>query len=190
MHRFPFFRFVGLPGLLLVGFLAGTSVFAQEPTLTEQVLAIGTEALAELAVERGDPKRGAVLFHQPIFQCAKCHAVGEEESALGPNLAYWDRRPEPKHLVESILQPSKSIRYGYQTISVITDQGTLQTGILVDRTEEQVILRAADQDGKELTFDIDELEDVAISEKSIMPEGLVDQLASKEQFFDLRQLRD
>ena len=159
--------------------------FAQEPTITERLQVRGIASLVKSAREIGDARRGALLFHQPIFQCSKCHSIGEQDSPLGPNLAMWKEQPTPEHLVESILNPSKVIRDGYQTVSVLTDEGTQHTGVLVAGPKGSVTLRSADEDGKTIVFFEDRLEDVVMSSKSIMPEGLVDQLASTEQFFDL-----
>ena len=170
---------------LLISFALTSATGAQVPTLSEKLQAMGVRSLVESSRKQGNARRGAVLFHQPIFQCSKCHAVDGGDSSLGPNLAKYEKLPSATHLIESILWPSKQVRDGYQTVSVLTDDGVQHTGILVKRNDSGIILRSADADGKTLDFSTSELEDVSLSTKSIMPEGLVDQMASTEQFFDL-----
>ena len=170
---------------LTVTLLFASSAMGQVPTLTERLQVIGAEALARLAVEKGDARRGAVLFHQPIYQCVKCHAVNDEESPLGPNLARYEQPPEPAHLIESILTPSRKLRDGYQTVSVLTVDGVQHVGILASQSDQRVTLRLPDGEGKSLEFDESDLEDVSVLSKSIMPEALVDQMSTTEQFLDL-----
>ena len=43
-------------------------------------------------------------------------------------------------LVESILEPSKEIREGYETIVVITDDGLTVTGLLAEETDEKIVI--------------------------------------------------
>lgn len=159
--------------------------YGQEPSVTDRLQVLGTRSLSKLAMEQGDARRGALLFHQPIYQCSKCHSVSQAESPLGPNLAKWDKTPTLEHLIESILDPSASIREGYQTVSVLTGDGLQHSGVLVERTDQSVTLRSAAGEGKQLTFLSEQLDEVTLSKKSIMPEGLVDQLPDTKQFLDL-----
>jgi len=175
-------RSISISAILLLGF---TQSFAQNVPVTGQLLQMGSAKSAELAMKHGDAKRGAILFHQAQFQCSKCHAVDKSQSKLGPNLTEWEKKPEQTYLIESILNPSKKIRDGYQTVSVVTDEGIQHTGILVEQNDSSVRFLDAAQDGKETKLAKSDLEDVSLSDKSIMPEGLVDQLGSVEQFYDL-----
>ena len=55
--------------------LVVTSLAAAQEPLTEILLEEPLEDLARQAIKQGDPAKGAVLFHQALFQCSKCHAV-------------------------------------------------------------------------------------------------------------------
>ena len=179
---------VGFGTLALLAIHAVTSVaaaqFSGQPML-DQLRSIGVPQLVNESMERGDAQRGAILFHQAQLQCAKCHATGREPSLLGPNLAKYETKVTREHLIESILEPSKHIREGYQTIIVLTDDGISLTGILAADDGEQLIVRDASNDGRETSLDKQTLEDWTLSKQSLMPVGLVDQLGTREQFFDL-----
>ena len=93
--------------------LPDSRAFAQ--TLEATLLKEPVERLVESAQAEGDPRRGAVLFHQPYLGCTQCHAAGQGEKPLGPDLTRWDQPPTTAHLVEAILQPSRKIREGCAT---------------------------------------------------------------------------
>ena len=173
-----------LPPLMLLALLSCQSAYGQSD-ISAQLRQMGSVRVASETMKRGDAARGAILFHQAQYQCSKCHSVGQQESSLGPNLAVWEKTPERSYLIESILQPSAKLRDGYQTVTVLTDEGLQHTGILVAKTPQQITLRDAAEDGREKKFNTSELDDITVSDKSIMPEGLVDQLAGVAQFYDL-----
>ena len=58
----------------LLMFVLPTVVAAQ--SLEAQLLREDPAALAKAARAKGDPVRGAVLFHQSHLSCTKCHAAG------------------------------------------------------------------------------------------------------------------
>ncbi|MDG2383879.1 MAG: c-type cytochrome [Pirellulaceae bacterium] len=153
--------------------------------LVDQLRAIDQSQLVDDAMERGDAQRGAILFHQAQMQCAKCHATGREASLLGPNLSRYDEKVVRTHLIESMLDPSKKIREGFQTVVVLTADGISTTGILAADRGDRLVVRDASNDGREMELRKQELEDWSLSELSLMPEGLVNQLGTRQQFYDL-----
>ncbi|HEV3025212.1 MAG TPA: DUF6797 domain-containing protein, partial [Pirellulales bacterium] len=87
--------------------------------------------------------------------------------------------------VESILSPSKTIKKGFETVTLVTGDGATLTGLLVEDRPDSVVIRDAARDGKLTTLakrDIDERTNAAVS---LMPAGLVNQLADRGQFLDL-----
>ena len=64
---------------------------------------------------RRPPRR--LVFYQPALTCTRCH-VSEGAGAatpLGPDLAAMGKNVPDAELVESILEPSKVIKKGYET---------------------------------------------------------------------------
>lgn len=170
--------------------LATESLFAQGPqpadSLERLLLAETADVLARDAQANGDPARGALLFHQPYLTCTKCHTAGEEKQhPLGPDLARLDRTTTPAHLVESILEPSKVIHKGYEPVTVLMTDGRTISGVLVEQKASRVVLRDVSQDGKSITIPRAEIEEVASPTTSLMPAGLVNMLAGRQQFLDL-----
>ena len=152
--------------------------------LETELLALTSEALAEAARTEGDAARGAVVFYQPELACTRCHVAGETGGPLGPDLTALSEDRTGAHLVEAILEPSKTIAEGFEGVVVKYD-GEVITGILVSENENTVVLRDTSRDFKELSFDRAELEHYGPSPLSAMPSGLANLLVDRQQFLDL-----
>ena len=153
-------------------------------TLEERLLAESPLTLAQAAIDQGDAKRGAIVFHQPYMACTKCHSHGRS-LALGPDLTKPVETLTDTHLIESILAPSKVIRQGFESVTVATADGKQIVGLVVKDEADQLVLREARPDGKEIKLPRSEIEEIAKNKQSIMPAGQVNQLASRQQFLDL-----
>ena len=89
------------------------------------------------------------------------------------------------YLVESILDPSKMIKKGYETVTISTDDGRTLTGLLGEDRPDAVVLRDPAQDGKPITIPKEQIEERKDGGTSIMPAGLVNNLGTRQQFLDL-----
>ena len=174
---------------------------AEPATLVEQLAREGNASLAAASERSGDPRKGAVLFHTQHLTCTKCHAMGTGPSPLGPNLAEVRKaerdprdRAQPaagtaaslaEHVVESLLEPSKTIRPEYRTVTILTEEGQSVSGIVVRESPEGIVLRDAADPGRETTIPRSDVEARTESPVSLMPAGLVNLLADRQQFLDL-----
>lgn len=172
--------------------LCGTIFFAprsdaqptNDPSLEEELKRIGPTEIVNLAKREGDAARGAIVFFQPSMACSKCHSVSDGiQSSLGPNLAISKEPLANEGIVEAVLEPSKSIRKGFESASVLTTDGETLTGLLVEHTDTKVVLR--DGNNQLLTVQRKEMESFVNQTQSIMPAGQINQLASRQQFLDL-----
>ena len=154
-------------------------------SLEQDLLTADAAVLANEARSNGDPSRGAIVFFQPHMTCTKCHGAGKASMALGPDLARSKEKITAQQLVESVLQPNKVIKKGFESIVVATDDGLTITGLLVSEEPDELVLRDIQRDGKLVTIDTDSIEARQQNTLSIMPAGLVNQLTSRQQFLDL-----
>ena len=105
---------------------------------------------------------------------------------LGPDLAAVGKTgPAGADLVEAILEPSKTIRKGYETVTVVTKDGKTLTGRLIEERPEAIVLREAAPEGKPITIARAEIDERRDNGPSLMPAGLVNQLGSRQEFLDL-----
>lgn len=166
------------------GCLLCLSTYGWAQTLDERLKAQPVEELARAAREQGDAKRGAILFFQPYMACTKCHVHGQATKTLGPDLTTRTADVTDSYLIESILHPSKVIKKGFDSATVVTVDGKTITGLIVEDKPERLILRDATQ-GREVVIQRDDIDEVVKNMQSIMPAGQVNQLASRQQFLDL-----
>lgn len=172
--------------LLVFAILAVDCGVGYAQTLEQQLLQTSSVELAAQAVRLGDAKRGAIVFFQAQSSCHKCHRVDDSEAvAIGPNLAKLDKAISNESIVDSLLVPSKEIRKGFESFTVLRTDGTITTGILVARGEDHIELRDASSMDRTISIASSDIEDLKQSTNSLMPAGQVNQLASRQQFYDL-----
>lgn len=154
-------------------------------TLEKQLLRENAVDLARSAREQGDAVRGAILFYQPTLACAKCHTAREKIGLLGPDLATSTKEATGAYLVESILAPSREIKKGFETVTLVTTQGITVIGLLAEERVDAIVLRDPAQDGKLITIARKDIEERSNGKVSLMPAGLVNYLGDRQQFLDL-----
>lgn len=122
------------------------------------------EYLAEY--EGGNPAEGKMLFKK---HCSGCHRVHEVGFNVGPDLtALRDRSPQA--LLTAILDPNQAVEDKFRNYLVITNDGRQFTGLVAAETGTSLTLKQAD--GKQHSILRSEIEELINSGKSLMPEGL------------------
>jgi putative heme-binding domain-containing protein len=133
----------------------------------------------------GDARRGASVFYQPSLTCTRCHISEIGAPSLGPDLSALGKNIADAYLVEAILEPSKVIKKGYETVTISTEDGRTVTGLLGEERADAVVIRDPGQDGNAVTVRKNQIEERKDAGASIMPGGLVNNLGSRQQFLDL-----
>lgn len=158
------------------------SVHAQ--TLSDKLRTETAESLASAARTRGSAVRGAILFTQPNLNCTRCHATGDPKPT-GPDLTRMPADITDRYLVESLLEPSKVIRKGFESATVVTRSGKTISGRIIEKAPGHVVIRASTGDLDPVRLPMSDIEEIVPQAQSAMPEKLMDQLKSREQFLDL-----
>ncbi len=130
------------------------------------------QRLAGLApsVMGGDPERGRQVFLGKRTGCTACHRVQGLGETIGPDLSKIGEARTSRDLLEAILYPSASFARGYESYTVVTDQGLSATGVISRETADAVYLRTAQR--AEVRVPRGQLEQMAPSRVSVMPQGL------------------
>ena len=128
---------------------------------------------------KGNGDRGRELFFKGTgLQCVNCHRIAGTGSTLGPDLSDIGKKYTRGQILESILEPSKTIDPKYVTYLVETTAGKVHTGLLASRTEREVVLRTA-QD-KEVRIPAAKVAALAPQRNSLMPELLLRDLTAEQ----------
>ena len=162
----------------------------QEPKLTDALSKSGgitnmpkklakeeMEALVNTIKDQGDAAHGERIFRRAELNCLKCHAIGGAGGKVGPDLVSIGSSAQVDYLVDSILDPNKNVKEGYQSVVVTTDQGKVLTGIKLRQTDTDLLLR--DVEDREFGVPLKSIDEQS-NGSSLMPVGLVDKLTKSE----------
>ncbi|HZI33263.1 MAG TPA: c-type cytochrome, partial [Candidatus Binatia bacterium] len=109
--------------------------------------------------------------------CSQCHRVGGEGVRLGPELTGAGRNGV-RYFLENIIDPNAVIGSDFQMTTVETRSGDVVSGLVVNETPATLAIRTtADQ----ITIPKTDIARRTTSDKSLMPEGLLESLGDREQ---------
>ena len=118
----------------------------------------------------GDPRKGEPIFAR---KCAGCHALFGRGGRVGPDLTTF-KRDDLDAMLLGVANPSAEVREGYATFALALRDGRTLEGILVDQDPRGIVLR--DPRGRDVPIRRDEVDEMAASRASLMPEGILKDL--------------
>ena len=143
-----------------------------------QVQAETAAVMEALSAGSGNPRVGKQLFMQ---NCGRCHLLFEEGGRIGPDLTPF-ARDNLERILASVINPSIEIREGFENHLLVTTDGRILNGFLVERDAQVVILKGLD--GQNVLVKQDEIEELRVVPQSVMPEGTLKTL-NQQQLRDL-----
>lgn len=125
---------------------------------------------------QGSSRRGKWSFNE---SCVTCHSTYFDDSQfrLGPNLADIGASSQPAYLIESILEPNKVLKTGYQMETIETKDGKTYNG-QVETAGNDILIRNAG--APPVTISMTEIKKRTTSHLSPMPDGLYHNMTLKE----------
>lgn len=157
----------------------------QPASLTKQLLSEDRAALIEEIESLGDPVRGALVFYRADVTCTKCHGLESKPDRIGPVLAEESSKATLAELVESVLDPNKVIKEGYATENLITIDGRVIVGRVISADDEQLTIQTSENPDAPIQIASDDIDERSKANVSLMPDGLANALANRQQFLDL-----
>jgi putative membrane-bound dehydrogenase-like protein len=131
-----------------------------------------------LEMRPGNPWSGKAVFEKT---CLQCHVIFGKGNAVGPDLTQ-NGRETVDGLLSNLLDPNLVIGKGYHAWTLATRSGRLLSGLLVEDSQERVVLKVAG--GKEEVIARGDVRSLERSEVSLMPEDL-EKTLKEEEFRDL-----
>jgi putative heme-binding domain-containing protein len=127
---------------------------------------------------KGDAARGEMVFRRSSLQCATCHAIGGIGGKVGPDMTSLGASAPVDYIIESMFDPNAKIKENYHSVTVLTDEGKVYSGIESGSTDDEMVLR----DASNKIIRIPEAEVVQIKAgKSLMPAALLDRVSQQDQ---------
>ena len=127
----------------------------------------------------GNAERGEKLFHATAgVTCVNCHRIHQAGKEVGPDLTTIGKQLSRARLLESILEPSKTIDPKYVTWLVETDDGRVLTGVLLEKTDDQISLR--DVQGEIRYIATASIEQLLPQQASMMPDLLAQDMTAQQ----------
>jgi len=126
----------------------------------------------------GDAEAGRRLFlEKSEVSCLRCHKVNGLGGEVGPDLTGIGGKQTREYLLESLVEPTKQIAKGYDTVVLVLTDGQQKSGIVKGEDRKQVQLMTPE--GTLLTVPAADIEQ-RLRGKSAMPEDLTRHLSRAE----------
>ena len=126
-----------------------------------------------------DYDRGRALYG--AVACAACHRFDQDGGSVGPDLTSVAGRFSAKDLLESIVDPNKTISDQYAAITIHTKSGRTVTGRVANLSGDRInIVENMLDPGNMTDVRRGDIEEMEISKVSMMPEGLLNTLQEDE----------
>jgi putative membrane-bound dehydrogenase-like protein len=122
------------------------------------------------AIERADRSAGRAVYQKT---CANCHRIFDSGGAIGPDIT-GSQRTNLDYLLQTLIDPSAAVAKDYQMEVIATTGGRVITGLVVDETKTAVTVQTVNE---KIVVPTAEIEDRSTSPLSMMPEGMLQNLA-------------
>ena len=143
------------------------------PKAQKTEIARHLKALTPELLSKADLANGSQLFKK---HCATCHRFFGEGGNVGPDIS-GTQRNNIKYMLENIVSPNSSVAKDYQMSIIRTTDGRVITGLLESQSNRGVTIVNAS--GRQ-SVPADEIEETRLSDVSVMPTGLLDNLTERQ----------
>ncbi|MDG2014389.1 MAG: c-type cytochrome, partial [Pirellulaceae bacterium] len=121
-----------------------------------------------------DANRGRAVFEKT---CAACHQLYGVGGKVGPDLT-GSNRADLDYILLNSVDPSFDVADSYKTTVVQTVDGRVVNGVLAEEDETRIVLKTAEQ--PRVVIAKQDIEARKLSNKSMMPEGQLEQMTEQE----------
>jgi quinoprotein glucose dehydrogenase len=126
----------------------------------------------------GDAGRGRTIFFERVqVSCLRCHKIGDQGGAVGPDLTAIGAAKDRRYLLEAIVDPNRAIAEKFETVVILDDRGKTISGIV--QAENDDFLRVMTAEGNLVTVAKDRIDERRRG-KSAMPEDVAQHLSPSD----------
>ena len=146
----------------------------EEPSADKKALIEKYKQMATpSAFAKADASMGRAVYQQ---LCYACHKMYDEGGIIGPDLT-GSNRGDLDYLLLNIIDPSFDIADSYRMVTVETTDGQVLVGTVVEEDSQKIVLNMV---GMEKIIAKSDVKSRAVSDFSMMPEGLLQTLKDDE----------
>ncbi len=126
----------------------------------------------------GNAERGRrIFFERTETNCLRCHTIAGKGGLVGPDLSKIGSEKSREYLLESIVDPNKTIAKGFETVVLALDDGRQVAGILKGESDKSLQLMSPE--GKLVTVPKAAIESRTTG-KSAMPQDVAKTLTKSD----------
>ena len=129
--------------------------------------------LTKAVLAKADASNGRVLFNKHCMACHQLFGAGEK---VGPDLT-GSNRADLNYILENLVAPNAVVGKDYQMTLLQTNDGRVISGLIVKETDSALTLKTIND---VVVVPKDEIEQRKLSDLSLMPNGLLDQMTPDE----------
>lgn len=130
-------------------------------------------ALNDAGGRAPDAARGRLVYGKT---CLSCHKMFGEGGDVGPELTGSDRA-NVDYILENVLDPAATVGRDFRLTTIATTDGRLLNGIIRAQDEASITVQTAND---RLILPRESIEEMSVSDDSMMPEGLLGPLSMEE----------
>ena len=131
------------------------------------------QSLSSQSLAAADKNAGRRLF---IKSCQNCHRLFGEGAKIGPDLT-GANRSNLDYLLGNIVDPSAVVDKDFRMTILLLDDDRIINGLITEENEKSVSVQTATE---LLTLSKDSIQSRKVTEKSPMPDGLLDTLSANQ----------
>lgn len=124
------------------------------------------------SIVSGNKQMGKAIFKQRA--CASCHSVDGSEGLLGPDLLGIGQLLSKEQILESITDPNKNIKSGFDQVQIKKKDGSIISGRMSTSNSEEITLIIAGNE--KIKIRKEDIESSEMIQTSLMPPGLLNGL--------------
>ena len=114
----------------------------------------------------GNARNGRNIFlYNSTAQCVRCHGLGDETGTVGPPLRQIGGALTREQLLQALIEPSARLAPGFGSVKITLKDNQEVTGILMEETAEELILKTAEAEPLEIPVS-------RISKRQNLPSGM------------------
>lgn len=143
------------------------------PAAKEQLVASYKKQLTPESLQRADRTAGRAIFQKT---CANCHRFFDTGGSIGPDIT-GSQRTNLDYLLQTLVDPSAAVAKDYQMQIIETDAGRVITGLVVSESKAAITIQTVNE---RVIVPTAEIEQRAVSPLSMMPDGMLQNLATQQ----------